>query len=79
MTPDKREQLELLKWFLIIVGPAMAIPGGLVFGVVEYVSGYLIFSPFLLACVVIAGNTSRMFRRFGARADLKSLDQLTYH
>jgi hypothetical protein len=79
MTPDKREQLELLKWFLIIVGPAMAIPGGLVFGVVEYVCGYLIFSAFLLACVVAVGNASRLLRRFGARAELKSRDQWTYH
>jgi hypothetical protein len=78
MTLDRSDQLHLLKWSLIIVGPAMTIPGSLMFGLIEYICGYLIFSAVLLACVFAAGNASRVLRRFGPRADLKSIDQSNY-
>ncbi len=73
MRSEKREQLQLLTWFLIIVGPAMAIPGSLVFGMIDYVCGYLILSALLLACVLVAGNVSHFFRRSGKRTDLKTM------
>ena len=78
MTSDKGEHLQLLIWFLIIVGPAMAIPGALVFGVIEYICGYLLFSALLLAGVHLAGPASRVFRKSGVRADFKGINPWNY-
>jgi hypothetical protein len=58
MTFEKREELQLLTWFLIIIGPALAIPGTLVFGLIEYLCGYLAISAFLLVSALVVGNVT---------------------
>ena len=63
MRYEKEDQLELSAWLILIVGFAMGIPGVLVFGAVEYVCGYLIFSALLVLCVLVFGGNSVASRR----------------
>ncbi len=53
----------------------MAIPGALVFGVIEYVCGYLILSLLLLACAFVFGIASRTLQRFKSRSAPKDMAQ----
>src|SRR5205807_3856432 len=55
MRHEKEDQLGLSAWLIVIVGFAMGIPGVLVFGAVEYVCGYLIFSALLVLFVLVCG------------------------
>ncbi len=75
MTSEKKEQVQLLTWFLIIVGPAMAIPGALLFGMVKYLCGYLMFSALLLASVLVFGNLADIFQRVRARPRFEKMTQ----
>jgi cobalamin synthase len=74
MRYEKEDQLELSAWLILIVGLAMGIPGALVFGVVEYVCGYLIFSVLLVLCVLVFGGTSVASRRRQTRAYVEDIN-----
>jgi hypothetical protein len=63
MRHEKEDQLELSAWLIVIVGFAMGIPGVLVFGLVQYVCGYLVFSALLVLFVLVCGGKSAPSRR----------------
>ena len=63
MRHEKEDQLELSAWLIVIVGFAMGIPGALVFGVIEYVCGYFVFSALLVLFVLVFGGNPVASRR----------------
>ena len=62
MRYKKEDQLHLSAWLIVIAGFAMAIPGTLVFGVIEYVCGCLIVFALLLLCFRFFARNSGTFR-----------------
>ena len=75
---ETSEQLQLLVLFLIITGSGLLIPGGLLFGPIEFVLGYLVFSAFVLGGVLFYYNAGRLFRRAGARPRVEAADPFAH-
>jgi len=78
MASGKSEELQLLVLFLTIAGSGLLIPGGLLFGPIEFVLGYLVFSAFVLSGVLLYYNAGRLFRRAGARPRVEAADPFAY-
>jgi hypothetical protein len=58
MSHEKENQLELMVWLIVITGIAMGIPGALVFGIMEYVCGSLVFFALLALCFFVFGRNT---------------------